>query len=122
MPRRRASVCLLLLVAALLGACASAVPRGPADDTKLLEQLGFLQDEQVQRSLVESRLGAAQALFEGGRVAVYRVYERDGRLTQSAARADHCFSLVIEYSEAARVQRRALVRVACQPARGGEAK
>ena len=41
---------------------------------------------------------------------------------ESAARANHCFSLVIEYSEAARVQRHALVRVACQPARAEDAQ
>lgn len=89
-------------------------------DAELLDQMGFLRTERVERSLVEGRLGAAQSVFEDGRLVIYRVYESRGRLTQTAAGADadRCFSLVIEYAGDARVQRRALVRVPCKPVRG----
>ena len=113
---------LLFLFAAWLAGCDSPFPRGPVDDTVLRGQLGFLQGEAVDRSLVVARLGAPAAVFEGGRLSLYRVYERAGRLTQEPVAASRCFSLVIEYLDSGRLRRHALVRVACEAWREGAPK
>ena len=114
--RRRSASVLLLAAMLLLGACAAQPPRAPVDDPKLLEQLGFLRESAVDRGTVEGRLGAPKAVFEGGRVVAYRVFERKGQLGQgTGGSGDRCFSLVIQYSEDSRVLRHALVPVSCAP-------
>jgi hypothetical protein len=100
-----------VLVAALLLALAGCATRGPVDDQKVVEQLGFLRIGATSRAEVESRLGPPAHVYEGGRVVTYVLIEEQGGRLKTTAYAPYSgYTLVIEYAADGKLARRALVR------------
>ena len=99
-----------VFAAALSLALAGCATRGPVDDQKLIEQLGFLRPGGPTSAEVESRLGPPAHVYEGGRVVTYVLVERDGRLKTTAYAPYGGYTLVIEYAADGKLARRALVR------------
>ena len=95
---------------ASLGLLAGCVTRGPVDDPAIIAKLGFLQPGGANRTEVEARLGPPERTYEDGRVAIYSVAERDGRLSTTAPAWGLRYTLVIEYAPDGTIVRRALVR------------
>jgi hypothetical protein len=101
---------LALAAIAFFLACAGCATRGPVDDQRVVDQLGFVRPGGPTRAEVEDRLGPPAHVYEGGRVVTYAIDERDGRLTATAYAASGGYTLVIEYGADGKVARRALVR------------
>lgn len=94
---------------ALIAVFAGCATRGPIDDPALVAKLGFLQPGGPTRTEVEARLGPPERLYEGGRIAIYTVAERDGHLSTVFLHGQ-AYTLVIEYAPDGTVARRSLVR------------
>lgn len=95
---------------ALCVAFAGCATRGPVDDEKLIQQLGFLQSGEPSRAEVERRLGPPAHFYEGGRVVTYVLEEHDGRLRAVTYSGRSGYTLIIEYAADGKLVRRALVR------------
>jgi hypothetical protein len=79
---------------------------GPED--ALTAELGFVRGGNVTRGMIEARLGAPTATYEGGRIVSYMVFDDKGRL--SLTYGGDCYAVMIEYASDAVVARHALIK------------
>jgi len=99
-----------VVLGASVGLVAGCATRGPVDDPAIIAKLGVIRPGGANRAEVEARLGPPERTYESGRVAIYLVGERDGRL--STASDVPKYTLVIEYAPDGAIVRRALVTLA----------
>jgi len=101
-----------VVLGASLGLPAGCATRGAVDDPALIAKLGFIRPGGANRAEVEARLGAPVQSFEGGRLVMYLVGERDDGRLSTIAGLPHGFAytLFIEYAPDETIARRALLR------------
>jgi hypothetical protein len=100
----------IALFSCLLTACTTSER---LNSSQIARYDGFIRDGQTTKSQVEAQLGPPWAVFEEGRVLMYRVYlQADGRIYLQGR--DECHACVLAFGEDGVLKRHSLIKNGCR--------
>lgn len=98
-----------LLVAPIIG-CWGTVRNFDKLSTSKYE--GFIHDGNTTKKEIIDRLGPAHSIYENGKILIYNVYLKDGRMTLEGNYK--CHALVLLFDENNVLKRHRLIRYGCK--------
>jgi hypothetical protein len=107
---RKSNLSAIVLIACLLTACATS-ERLNSSQTARYD--GFIRDGQTTKSQVEAQLGSPRAVFEEGRVLMYRVYLLDDGRMNLQGKGD-CYACVLAFGKDSVLERHSLIKNGCR--------
>ena len=79
---------------------------------------GFILDGKTTKKEVTDRLGTAHSAYENGKILIYNVYLKDGRMTLEAKYENvDCHALVLLFDENNVLKHHRIVRYGCENSR-----
>jgi hypothetical protein len=107
---RKSNLSAIIFFVCLLTACATSER---LNSSQIARYDGFIRDGQTTKSQVEAQLGSPWAVFEEGRVLMYRVYlQADGRIYLQGR--DECHACVLAFGEDGVLERHSLIKNGCR--------
>ena len=103
------TVLVSLLVAPIIGCWGTVQIFDPLYTSKYA---GFLHDGNTTKEEVIDRLGPAHSIYENGKVLIYNVYLKDGRMTMEGNYK--CHALVLLFDEDNVLKKHRLIKYGCK--------
>ena len=103
-------ILLMIIVMSCFGGCVTAQKVDPSTISKYE---GFINDGKTTKQEIRERLGAAQSIYESGRILIYHVYLRDdGRMNLKGPGTCHACVMVFDNDDV--LEHHSLVKHGCR--------
>jgi hypothetical protein len=103
-------ILLMVLVVSCVGACMTVKK---VDPSTISRYEGFIQDGRTTKQEIQDRLGAAQSVYESGRILIYYVYlQDDGRVKLKGDGT--CYASVLVFDKDDLLERHSMVKYGCK--------